>query len=79
MGMADIEAILGTPDEDITDASLTEYLGYYVIYVEFVYPDLNQTERYWISLVHGLPLKAESLVDGELVYTATTQELSIPS
>ena len=76
MGMADITFLQEIAQQDIIAAQFTEYQGEYVIELEFQFSQLNQREKYWVSLEYGLPLKVESYVGENLIYTAQTQLIS---
>ena len=40
--------------------------------MEYEFEDLDQVERHWLSLDYGIPLRSESQVGGQTVYTGET-------
>ena len=71
-GTADLRFFLDTDSRYIRTAQLLEYQGEQVLYVEYEFEDLDQVERHWLSLDYGIPLRSESQVGGQTVYTGET-------
>ncbi len=75
MGMADIDIVAALLPEDIKKASMEILNSYEVLYVEYELADFGYTEKYWISLDFGLPLRVETYDGDALVYMAVTNEI----
>jgi len=73
MRMPEIEFFLEASTKQITDARFDLLDNRQVIFIEYTFPELNQTERYWISLEYGVVLKSESLASGNVVMSSETK------
>lgn len=73
------EDVLALNRSDITAANYEEKNGSACVYVEVQFAELNQTERYWVSADTGLLTAAETVAEGETVYTMTATAPEIPA
>lgn len=72
------EDVLALDRADITDAGYVERGGVPCVYVESSDPLLGYTERWWVSETGGLLMAAETLKDGVVVYSMTSNEVVSP-
>lgn len=72
------EDVLKLEPGSITAAGYEEKNGEACVYVEVAVPELSQTERYWVSESTGLLKGAETVVDGEVVYSMTAGTAEVP-
>ena len=73
------EDVLELDTASITGAGYEEKNGLPCVYAEAFIPELNQSERYWISADNGLLEAAETEVDGKIVWTMSASEPEIPA
>jgi len=65
------EDVLALDPEAISDAGYGAYEDYPCIYVETHLDDLGYLERYWIGVDSGLLIAAQTVKEGEVVYSVT--------
>ena len=76
MGIADVKYFIAQPSANIIDAKLMDYEGEKIIYIEYRVPELSQTEKYYISIFHGIPIRVQTFHQGNLVYEAVTTSVN---
>lgn len=72
------EDVLLLDGDSITGAGYEERSGQPCIYVEAEFSGLGYRERYWISVVSGLLVAAETEKEGVLVYATSSYEVVSP-
>jgi len=72
------EDVLALDRAAITAAGYEEKNGLACVYVEVDWPELGQSERYWVSADSGLLAASEILAGEETVYTMTATVPEIP-
>lgn len=72
------EDVLELDTDSITAAGYEEKNGEACVYVEVAVPELDQTERYWVSESTGLLVAAETETGGELVYSMVANPPEVP-
>lgn len=85
-GSADVEGqhiptyedVLALALDTITAAGYEEKNGLACVYVEVYVPELDQSERYWVSADNGLLVAAETYTGGEVVYSMSASAPEIP-
>lgn len=74
--MPELSYFYGTADENISAVRLEKINGLTALYVEFYFPEIKQTEKYWLSSEYGVPLLAESYLDGKLTLRTSTLDIN---
>ena len=72
------EDVLALSKDRITAAGYEEKNGSPCVYVETWMPELNQTERFWVSADSGLLIAAENETEGEVVWSMTAVTTETP-
>lgn len=73
------EDVLALNKQDITAAGYEDKDGSPCVYVEVSVPELDQTERYWVSAENGLLWRAETVVGEERVWSMTASLPEVPA
>lgn len=72
------EDVLALDKKNITSAGYEERNSSPCVYVEVSIPELEQTERYWVSADNGLLVAAETETGGEVVWSMTAGTPEVP-
>lgn len=73
MYMPSMKTLAATDVKYIKDVRFDIFLNQKILYVECEFPETGQTEKYWISLEFGVPIVAESYINGtRYMHTTTT-------
>lgn len=72
------EDVLEADISEIQAANYQEKDGVPCIYAELYRPEMDYTERYWISVTSGLLVAAETEKDGQIVYTMSSGDMVSP-
>lgn len=73
------EDVLALDRSSITAAGYENKNGFPCVYVEVFVPELEQTERYWVSSDTGLLMAAETQVGEAVVYAMAATAAEIPA
>ncbi|MEG1578024.1 MAG: hypothetical protein RRY64_00060 [Oscillospiraceae bacterium] len=73
------EDVLALEKTSITATGYEERGGVACIYVETYMDELDQYERYWVSVNTGLLVSSETVKDERLVYRMTAYEVVVPA
>lgn len=69
---ADLSFFLETSLRNIDKAEVVTYENQQVLYVEYYFPELWQTERHYLSIDYGIPLYSETVYNGAIVAWSKT-------
>lgn len=72
------EDVLALDQDMITDAGYVERRGQPCVYVEAKAAELDYLERYWISVEDGLLVAAETVKEGQVVYSMYSYQIFSP-
>lgn len=79
IGVVDIDYFLNNADNELIKASFAKSVGRQggnIIYIEFYYPQLDQTEKFYISADYGIVLAAQTYMGQTLTYRLTTSSFT---
>ncbi len=75
LGLPDLEWFYGASNSNVSEMRFDTLGDTRVIYIEYRYPRLSQTEKYWISTENGIVLRAETLMNGRTYMTVNVTDI----
>ena len=75
LGLPDLEWFYGAAESNVSQMRFDTLGNTRVIYLEYRYPRLSQTEKYWISTENGVILRSETLMNGRTYMTVNVTDI----
>ncbi len=76
LGLPDLEWFYNASNSNVSEMRFDTLGDTRVIYVEYRYPRLSQTEKYWISTENGIVLRAETVMNGRTYMTVSVTDIN---